>query len=408
MLKPKLWTKDFIGILIANFLAFTTFYFLLVTLPIYTLQGLKGNESDAGLIVTIFLIAAIITRPFAGKWIEKIGKYPVFLIAFLIVCVSSFFYFVTQSVPTLIILRFFNGIGFGMATTATGAIVADLIPESRKGEGMGYYGLTLNLGMVIGPFLGLTIMQHSGTNTMFLINALLAIFALIAGFFVRIPKKLVTQTITNELKENKGVKSLFEVSALPISLVSAFFGLAYSSIVSFVSIYAEEIGLIEAASYFFVVYAIVLLISRPFTGKWFDLYGANKIIYPAILLFAFGTYLLSVSTSSLLFLVSAALIGLGWGTIFPSLQTIAIQIAPTEKRALATATFLSIFDFGFGIGSFLFGLATVKIGYGSLYFYSTFLVLVGIGVYYLLHGKYLLQNKIIEGLVTREVDTKGR
>jgi MFS family permease len=408
LLKPKLWTKNFIGIAIANFLAFTTFYYLLVTLPIYTLQELKGKDSDAGLIVTIFLIASIITRPFAGKWIERIGKYPVFLIAFFIVCVSSFFYFMSQSVSALLMLRFFHGIGFGMATTATGAIVADLIPESRKGEGMGYYGLTLNLAMVVGPFLGLTIMQNSGTNAMFLINALLAIFALIAGFFVRIPKKLATQNVRDELKKNKGAKSLFEVSALPISLVSAFFALAYSSIVSFVSIYAKEIGLAEAASYFFVVYAIVLLISRPFTGKWFDLYGANKIIYPAILLFAVGTYLLSVSTSSLLFLFSAALIGLGWGTIFPSLQTIAIQIAPTEKRALATATFLSTFDFGFGIGSFLFGLATVKIGYGSLYFYSTFLILAGIGVYYLLHGKPLSRNKIMEGLVKREADTNGR
>ncbi|MCQ6280763.1 MFS transporter [Bacillus sp. EB600] len=407
MLKPKLWTKNFISIAIANFLAFTTFYYLLVTLPIYALQGLNGNESEAGLIVTIFLIAAIITRPFAGKWIERIGKYPVLLIAFLIVCGSSFFYFITQSITQLLILRFFHGIGFGMATTATGAIVADLIPESRKGEGMGYYGLTLNLGMVIGPFLGLTIMHHAGTNSMFYINALLALFALIAGFFVRIPKKTVTQEV-KEIESNKGIKSLFEGSAIPISLISAFFALAYSAIVSFVSVYAKRIGLVEAASYFFVVYAIVLLISRPFTGKWFDQYGANKVIYPAILLFAVGTYLLSVSTSSLIFLLSAALIGLGWGTIFPSLQTIAIQIAPADKRALATATFLSIFDFGFGIGSFLFGLATVKVGYGSLYFYCTFIVLAGIGVYYLLHGKFTLYSRLKEGLIKREVDTNGR
>ena len=93
LLKPKLWTKNFINIAIANFLAFTTFYYLLITLPIYTLQELNGNESEAGLIVTIFLVAAIITRPFAGKWIERIGKYPVFFVAFLIVCGSSFFYF---------------------------------------------------------------------------------------------------------------------------------------------------------------------------------------------------------------------------------------------------------------------------------------------------------------------------
>ena len=277
LIKPKLWTKNFISLAIANFLAFTTFYYLLVTLPIYALQGLNGSKLEAGLIITIFFIAAIITRPFAGKWIEKIGKYPVFLIAFLIVFGSSLFYFITQSIAVLLILRFFHGIGFGMATTATGAIVADLIPESRQGEGMGYYGLTQNLGMVIGPFLGLTIMHHEGTIAMFFINALSALFALIAGFFVRIPKKIITQEVTKELKSNKRIKSLFEVSAIPISLVSAFFALAYSAIVSFVSVYAKEIDLVETASYFFIVYAVVLLISRPYTGKWFDIYGANKI-----------------------------------------------------------------------------------------------------------------------------------
>lgn len=387
LLKPKLWTKNFISISIANFLTFTIFYYLLVTLPIYGLQGLNGNESEVGLIVTIFLIAGIITRPFAGKWIERIGKYPVFLTAFIIVCVSSFFYSITQSIPTLLIVRFFHGIGFGMATTATGAIVADLIPESRKGEGMGYYGLTLNLGMVVGPFLGLTIMHHGGTNLLFFINDLLALVALIVGLFVRIPKNEVTQEV-KKLDSSKGIKSLFEGSAIPVSLIAGFFALAYSGIISFMSVYAKKIGLVEAASYFFVVYAIILLISRPFTGKWFDHYGENKIIYPAIFLFAVGTYLLSTSTSLLSILLSAALIGLGWGTIFPSLQTIAIQIAPVEKRALATATYLSTFDFGFGIGSFLFGLVTEKVGYSSLYFYSSFFILAGIGVYYILHGKF--------------------
>ena len=142
---------------------------------------------------------------------------------------------------------------------------------------------------------------------MFYINALLALFALIAGFFVRIPKKTVTHEV-KEIESNKGIKSLFEGSAIPISLISAFFALAYSAIVSFVSVYAKRIGLVEAASYFFVVYAIVLLISRPFTGKWFDQYGANKVIYPAILLFAVGTFLLSVSTSSLIFLLQRPLL----------------------------------------------------------------------------------------------------
>ncbi|MEH7076944.1 MFS transporter [Neobacillus drentensis] len=387
MNNPKLWTKEFISSAIVNFLTFTTFYYLLVTLPIYALQELNSNESEVGLLVTFFLIAAIITRPLAGKWIERIGKYPVFLTAFVIVFVSSFLYFTAQSISTLLIIRSLHGIGFGMATTATGAIVADLIPESRKGEGMGYYGLTLNLGMVAGPFLGLTIMHLGGTNLLFFINALLDFFALIFVLFVRIPKEIVPGEVKH-IESKKGIKSFFEVSAIPVSLIAGFFALAYSGVISFVSVYAKGINLDEAASYFFVVYASVLLISRPFTGKWYDQYGANKIIYPSILLFAAGTYFLSLSPSLPVFLLSGALIGLGWGTIFPSLQTIAIEIAPADKRALATATYLSTFDFGFGIGSFLFGLATVKVGFSSLYFYSTFFVLAGIGVYYLLQGKF--------------------
>ncbi|WP_242216669.1 MFS transporter [Bacillus cereus group sp. BfR-BA-01380] len=385
--KPQLWTKDFISIAITNFLVFTTFYYLLVTLPIYALQELHGAESEAGLITTVFLIASILTRPLAGKWIEKSGKYIVFISSLLVLFAASIFYFIPQSVIGLLILRFFHGIGFGMATTATGAIVADLIPDSRKGEGMGYYGLTLNLGMAIGPFLGLTVMQQAGTTFMFIINALCALFALVAGLFVKLPRKTVMSERTMERKTGMKIGDYLEIPTIPVSMVSAFFALIYSGIVSFVSIYAKEHSLVEAAGYFFVVYAVVLLISRPFTGKWFDLFGANIIIYPAILCFAIGTFLLSISNTSLLFLSSAALIGLGWGTTFPSLQTIAIQVAPPKKRALATATFLSIFDFGFGIGSFIFGIAAAKIDHSSLYFYCSFLIIIGIGVYYLLHGR---------------------
>lgn len=87
--------------------------------------------------------------------------------------------------------------------------------------------------------------------------------------------------------------------------------------------------------------------------------------------------------------------------MFPSLQTIAIQVAPPEKRALATATFLSTFDFGFGIGSFIFGIAAAKIDYGSLYFCCSFLIIIGILVYYLLHGR--LSSRSIAKKVNKNI-----
>ncbi|QNG60451.1 MFS transporter [Bacillus sp. PAMC26568] len=383
----KLWTKNFLSVSLSSFFLFLTFYYLLVTLPIYSLHDLDGKPSQAGLIVTIFLLAAIIIRPFAGKWIENHGKRIVLIASLSIFALGSFLYYFTSTMNGLFLLRFFHGIGFGMATTVAGAIVADIIPESRRGEGMGYYAMSMNLAMVIGPFLGLTAMEQWGNATMFGISILTSLAALITGLFITLPKIMKIRSKVIPSIENRGLKGLFEASAIRIALVGGIFALVYSSILSFVSVYAKEIGLAEAASYFFVVYAVVMLMSRPFTGKWFDKYGPNFIIYPAILCFAAGMVLLSMSETSFTFLLSAALIGLGWGTLFPSFQTIALQSAAPKKRGLATATFLSIFDMGIGIGSFIVGVITTKVAFSTLYFYSSFFILGCLAVYYFLHGR---------------------
>ncbi|WP_028399302.1 MFS transporter [Ectobacillus panaciterrae] len=384
-MKTKLWTKDFINVSGSSFFLFLTFYALLVTLPIYALQSLHGRESEAGLIVTVFLISAIISRPLTGQWIQRFGKRPVLITSLLIFGAACAFYFIPNSMTGLLVLRFFHGIGFGMATTATGTIVADIIPDFRRGEGMGYYAMSMNLAMVIGPFLGLTIFRQWGIHMVFTISTCCALFALIMGLFIHLPK--IEQLKNKPAVKDAQLQSLFEISAIRISLTAALFGLVYASILSFVSIYAKEIGLAAAASYFFVIYAFVLLLSRPFTGRWFDIYGANRIIYPAIVCFACGMFLLSAAKTAPSFLTAAALIGLGWGTLFPSFQTLAIQAAPPARRGLATATFLSIFDLGIGIGSFIVGLTVVKVGFSSLYFYCSILVLLGIGVYYALNKK---------------------
>ncbi|MRX54469.1 MFS transporter [Bacillus idriensis] len=387
MKEQKLWTRDFLSISLSSFFLFLTFYYLLVTLPIYALHDLNGKPSQAGLIVTIFLLAAIVIRPFAGKWIERHGKRIVLISSLSIFALGSLLYYFTNTMNGLFLLRFFHGIGFGMATTAAGAIVADIIPETRRGEGMGYYAMSMNLAMVIGPFLGLTAMEEWGTAVRFGICIFTAFFSLFSGLIIKLPKAVKASSKVMPSAGNKGLKGLFEPTAISIALVAGLFALVYASILSFVSVYAKEIGLIEAASYFFVVYAIVMLIARPFTGRWFDQYGANVIVYPAIICFAAGMVLLSMAETSFTFLLSAALIGLGWGTLFPSFQTIAIQSAEPKRRGLATATFLSIFDIGIGIGSFLVGVITTKIAFSSLYFFSSFFILGCLAVYYLLHGR---------------------
>ncbi|SEN87188.1 Predicted arabinose efflux permease, MFS family [Mesobacillus persicus] len=391
--QPRLWTKNFISVSVSNFFLFMTFYFLLVTMPVYVLNELKGKESEAGLATTVFLLSAIIIRPIAGRWIEKFGARSILLSALVLFSLVTLLYLYADSILVLMVIRFIHGIGFGMATTATGSIVAAIIPDSRRGEGMGYFVLSSNLAMVVGPFLGLTIMQQLGVSTMLFIGVISATIGLVAGLFITLPKRDMATVKNNRIKGSFRFKELFEISAIPIAVTGAFFAIVYSSILSFVSVYAVEIGAGNVASYFFVVYAVVLLISRPFTGKWFDLYGANSIAYPAIILFAIGMVILGIADSPTLFLVAAAFAGLGWGTLFPSFQTIAITVAHPKRRPVATATFLSIYDIGIGLGSFLVGLAAANLSIGTLYLFSSVYILIGLVIYHLLQGRYLKKDK---------------
>ncbi|WP_100331965.1 MFS transporter [Bacillus xiapuensis] len=383
MRKSALWTKDFISVSFSNFFLFIVFYILLVTMPVYALEEMGSTAAEAGLVTTFFLLSAIIIRPFAGQWIEHFGKKKVLISSQIIFFIASLLYFLPDSFEMMLALRFFHGLGFGLATTAAGAMVADIIPDSRRGEGMGYYVMSMNLAMVIGPFLGLTLMQQWDSQTMFAVTVAVTCLALISGIIIRTSEHKEAASAAAILKIKLRPRDLFEFSAIPVALVGCFFSVAYASLLSFVSVYANELHLPEAASYFFVVYAAVLLLSRPFTGRWFDQYGAAVIIYPAIVIFALGMLLLSQTSTALVFLTAAGLIGLGWGTLFPSFQTIAIQKAPPAKKALATATFLSLFDVGIGAGSFIVGLAGTMMSLGQLYLYSSFYILLGMMVYYL-------------------------
>lgn len=394
MNNPPLWTRNYISVCISNFSLFLTFYFLLVTLPVYAMKHLDFEAAQVGLIVTVFLIAAILIRPFAGIWIERFGNKLVLLFSLGIFSAATAGYFFTDTIMIMLILRFFHGLGFGIATTAVGTIVANVIPASRRGEAMGYYAMGMNLAMVIGPFVGLTALQQWSPSIMFSIALACSLSSIVIALFIEFPKA----DVKPRQKQAFSLGNLFEPSALKIAIVGGYFALVYSSIISFISVYAEAIGLVEAASYFFMVFAIVLLLSRPFTGRWFDKYGANVIINPSIILFAIGMLVLSQAENAVVFLLAAAFIGLGWGTLFPSFQTIAISDAPPQRRGLATATFLSVFDFGIGLGSFLVGLAAEAAGFRSLYFYSSILVIAGLPLYYFLNQRNRSKRWAHEGL----------
>lgn len=389
---PKLWTREFLMISLSNFLLFISFYILMVTLALYSIEKFAASQSEAGLASSIFVLGAVLVRPIAGKIINQVGKKRLLLFGLGLFLLMMFIYFPVNSLPLLLLVRFIHGFAFGISTTATGTIAADIIPTSRRGEGMGYFATSTNLAMAIGPFLGLLISQHFSQNIIFTVTTVFSIIAVVATLFLQLPR---SEANAKDVTTNKGFQfsDYFEKSTVPIGVLVLLIGFIFSSILSFLSTYAAEINLVEASSFFFMVYAGCLLLSRPFTGKMYDLKGENSVIYPSLLLFALGMALLSQAHGGISILVAGALIGVGVGTFQSSAQTIAITLAERKRMGLATSTYFVFFDLGVGTGPFVLGFILPYIGFRGLYGIMAVLVLSCIVVYYFAHGKKAAKRK---------------
>ncbi|PEZ76123.1 MFS transporter [Bacillus sp. AFS017274] len=383
--RARLWTKDFVIVSSINFFITLIFYLLMVTLAIYAVNELDASTSEAGLISGIFIIGTLIGRLFIGRFIDSIGRKKTLFIGLIFFTLTTLLYFVDLGIGFLLVNRLIHGMAMGMASTATGTIVAQIIPATRKGEGIGYYSMSATLATAIGPFIGLYMAQHTSFQVIFSFCLALGVISLITAFFLYVPALKVTAKVT----ESKGFKlsNFIEPKALPISIITLLLAFCYSSVLSFISFYAIEINLVNTASFFFVVYAVAVLLSRPFSGPLMDRKGSNFIMYPAFMLFGIGLLLLSITTNSFTLLAAGFLIGLGFGNMQSSSQAIAVKLTPPHRMGMATSTFFIMLDAGLGFGPYILGFIIPVTGYSTLYVILGVVVITTSVLYYFLHGK---------------------
>ncbi|MBW3110988.1 MFS transporter [Bacillus sp. MCCB 382] len=372
-----IWTRPFYMALLNNFFLFLVFYSLLTILPLYVIDELHGTEGQAGLATTVFLLSAILVRPFSGKIIELLGKKKTLITSVLMFGISTFIYFWVNDFYVLMGLRFFHGIWFSIGSTVLVAIAADMIPANRKGEGLGYFAMSMNLAVVVGPFLSLALIRWIPYTSLFMGLSWIIVIGFLCSFGIEVSEDETKAGVSKRLT----LKDLMEVKAVPIALVGFLTSFAYSGIMSFISVYAKSVGLFESVSLFFVVFAAAMLLSRPYTGRLFDRSGPNSVIYPSLMIFAVGLLLLSAAHSVSTLLVAGSLIGLGYGALLPSFQTMSIQAAPKGRTGHATATFFIFYDLGIAIGSFVLGVVSAHFGFSTLYIICCGVILLTVAVY---------------------------
>ncbi|MCA1042350.1 MFS transporter [Bacillus infantis] len=372
--KDKIWTRDFVLICIANFFVFLGFQMTLPTIPLFV-EELGGNDQLIGFVVGIFTFSALLLRPYAGHALETKGRRWVYLLGLFIFMLAVGAFGFVPGIIFLFLLRVIQGVGWGFSTTASGTIASDLIPPKRRGEGMGYYGLSGNIALALGPSLGLTLAGVLTFKQLFLICAALGGAALLLSSRIRYKKVEESPSAPAAVKWD-----FYEKSALKPSVLLFFITVTFGGIASFLPLYTAQKG-IGGIQWYFLIYALSIMLTRTFAGKLYDLKGHKAIFVPGAFLILIAMVLLSWLPGTGILYLAAVLYGLGFGSVQPALQAWSIEQAPKNRRGMANATFFSFFDLGVGIGAMAFGQISHWFGYGSIYSTAAVSVLISMIMY---------------------------
>jgi predicted MFS family arabinose efflux permease len=360
----KIWTKDFVLINLSALCLYLSYQMLLTILPTFTTSS-GGGQFAVGLIISLFTIASLFTRPLAGNLIDRVGRKPVLFIGLLLftVCVGS--YYSLATINLILALRLLHGVSWGITSTSIGTTAADLVPKSRYGEGLGYFGLSSTFGMAFGPNLGIITMNYS-LGLSFALSFALGVASLLLLNMVNFP---VVRLVKGNGNKAEFIKNLWAKEALAPGLLAVFLGMTYGGITSYITLFAKEQS-IKNIGLFFLCNAAMVAASRLFAGKIFDRKGPFPIIFPSILLCIIGLTLLSFASSTLVLGLAGIFYGAGFGLNLPTLQAWAVAKAAPHRKGAATGTYYSAIDLGVALGSLILGLVAKTAGYAAMYLYS--------------------------------------
>ena len=406
MKKESLFTATFIINTLISFLFYIVFYVLTSSIGTYAMEELHQSTVVSLSLSSIFVIGALIGRVWTGIVVTRIGMKKLLYVGGIIFLVLTLGYYATTNIPLLFIIRVLQGMGFGIGATASGTIAGHIVPASRRGEGIGYYALSVTLAAAVGPALSISIYSSSlGFNGLLALALVLLILTFVLIFFVHV-KELSEEEVHEALLHSpKGLDKYIEKSALPISFVAFLAGFIDSAILTGMGPFTSFLHISTAGSLFFTLYAVLIFLSRPLTGRMFDTKGDNWVFHPVFIFFAISMLFvglagfMSPGAGFIMLLIAGGTFGLGYGGVAPFGQAIAIREARKDRIGVATSTFFGFLDLGVGGGPIILGaiipmLGKGMVGFRNLYLYSAPAVIIVWIIYYLVHGKKQHQTNV--------------
>lgn len=373
--KPKLWSGSFLNVCLANFLMACSFNLLMPSIPLYITEYLGVAQSRTGVVLASYAIALMFVRPFSGYMVDIYSRKKLLIIAFTCYVLVFFGYFWVTTVLLFVVLRFLHGITWGFSTVSSSTLAIDVVPSERRAEGIGYYGTFMNVAMAVGPFIALHIYNNYGFDQLLWCAIAMGMLGILTAALIKAPDRPKVE------RQKLSLDRFFLVKGWPIFINQLLPCFAWGTIGPFVAQYGKQID-IPNAGIFFLFWAGGIITSRVFAGKLVDRGKIHMVNITAMFIVGLSFIMFATVHNIYAFCASGLFIGIGFGMMFPALQTLYINMAENSQRGTANSTYLIGFDLGLALGMLVGGYITGHLSFEILYMVASGLCMLSIVVYW--------------------------
>ena len=380
MADEKLWNSNYIKVWTGNFLLNFAFMLIVPLLPLYLSETFGAGKDTIGAVLAAYTVMVLLTRALSGYIVDSFSRKLVLMVCYTVFSLLFFGYLIAGSLLVFALFRTLHGAPFGATTVAASTVAIDVLPSSRRGEGIGYYGLSNNLATALGPAIAVYVLQAFGGNfqALFWMSIIVSVAGLAIDSTIRLPRK--------EFPRRGGVLSwdrFFLLKGWREALTLACYAFSYGVVSTYLAIYGkEELGITSGTGMFFTLFALGLIVSRLTGARSLrrNLVSRNAALGGCVA--AVGYLVFAALHDSIGYYLSAFIIGLGNGHMFPAFQNMFINLAPHDRRGTANSSVLSSWDAGVGLGVLLGGVLSEHFGYHVAFWFALGVNVAGLVLYF--------------------------
>lgn len=388
----SIWKNtNYVKVLFANFLLYFSFMLLMPLLPLYMTDTFGTDKHTIGVILSGYTLTCLIVRIFSGYIVDSYPRKVVLLLCNFIFFVLFAGYIVAGSLTLFAIFRILHGAPFGATTVAASTVAIDVLPSSKRPEGIGYYGLSNNLATAISPMVAIALLNWSNDYILLFWIAMVSSFlGVILEYTIQVPQKAIVSE-----KNVVSFDRFFLVKGWSQALTMVCFSFSYGVVSTYVAIYSkEEIGMTEGSGTFFLLLSLGLMLSRITGARALSKGFVAKNATEGVCVSIFGYLLFAAVHQEWAFYAAALIIGLGNGHMYPAFQTMFVNLAEHNRRGTANSSLLTSWDVGFGIGVLSGGCIVDAYGYGAAFWMAWIINAIGVALFFIYSKNHFLRNKL--------------